>query len=299
MDFTLSDEQRQEPVAGISVGVVGGGTMGVGIAHRFAVRGATVRMVDLDFETAEAAVSRVVVTLDTAAHRERLTPEDARAAAGRLQPVASVADLPTGLDFVIEAVTEEANLKRTILTLAEQRDPLVLASNTSSISIDALARDLERPDRFAGMHFFNPVWAIDLVEVIRGSATAPETIDAIRRGVAFLGMEAAVITDSPGFASTRLGVLLGLEAIRMVEEGVAEPPDIDLAMELGYRHAMGPLRTGDLVGLDVRLAIAEHLAGVYGERFEPPALLREMVADGRLGRKTGRGFYTWNRPPDG
>jgi 3-hydroxybutyryl-CoA dehydrogenase len=279
----------------VDIGVVGGGTMGVGIAHRFSVRGATVRLVDVDLATAEAAAERVLVTLEKAVHRERLTREAAAGAAARLHPVAAVADLPAGLDFVIEAVVEDADLKRALLTSAERREPAVLASNTSSISIDALARELVWPDRFAGMHFFNPVWAIDLVEVIRGPATAADTIDQIRRGVTFLGMEAAVINDSPGFASTRLGVLLGLEAIRMVEEGVAEPADVDLAMELGYRHAMGPLRTGDLVGLDVRLAIAEHLAGVYGERFEPPALLRSMVADGKLGRKAGRGFYTWEQ----
>lgn len=279
----------------MDIGVIGGGTMGVGIAHRFAVHGATVRLVDVDLDAAEAAVERVLVTLEQAVHRERLTAEAANVAAARLHAVAAVDDLPQGLDFIIEAVVEDADLKRSILAVAEGCHPAVLASNTSSISIDALARDLEQPDQFAGMHFFNPVWAIDLVEVIRGEATTDETIDEIRRGVSFLGMEAAVINDSPGFASTRLGVLLGLEAIRMVEAGVAEPGDIDLAMELGYRHPMGPLRTGDLVGLDVRLAIAEHLAGVYGERFEPPALLRTMVAEGKLGRKAGQGFYTWDQ----
>lgn len=279
----------------MDIGVVGGGTMGVGIAHRFSVRGATVRLVDVDLATAEAAAERVLMTLEKAVHRERLTPEAAAAAAARIHPVSAVSALPTGLDFIIEAVVEDADLKRALLRSAERCEPGVLASNTSSISIDALAEGLEQPAHFAGMHFFNPVWAIDLVEVIRGSATATGTIDEIRRGVAFLGMEAAVINDSPGFASTRLGVLLGLEAIRMVEEGVAEPADVDLAMELGYRHAMGPLRTGDLVGWDVRLAIAEHLAGIYGERFEPPALLRSMVAGGDVGRKAGQGFYTWEQ----
>ena len=279
----------------MDIGVIGGGTMGVGIAHRFAVHGATVRLVDLDLDAAEAAVERVLVSLEKAVHRERLTAEDANGAAARLHAAAAVDDLPQGLDFIIEAVLEDADLKRSILAIAEACHPAVLASNTSSISIDALARHLEQPDRFAGMHFFNPVWAIDLVEVIRGEATREETVDEIRRGVSFLGMEAAVINDSPGFVSTRLGVLLGLEAIRMVEAGVAEPGDIDLAMELGYRHPMGPLRTGDLVGLDVRLAIAEHLAGVYGERFEPPALLRTMVAEGKVGRKAGQGFYTWDQ----
>lgn len=277
----------------VEVGIVGGGVMGVGIAHRFAAHGARVHLADLDREHAEASVARVVATLRRAVSRGKLTAAVADAAAERLVPVSGVDTLPDGLDLIVEAVVEDPDVKRRILVAAERREPDVLASNTSSISIDALAEPLGDPGRFAGMHFFNPVWAMDLVEVIRGTATAEDTIDRIRGFVELLGMEAAVVNDAPGFASSRLGVLLGLEAIRMVEEGVAEPADIDRAMELGYGHPMGPLRTGDLVGLDVRLAIAEHLAGVYGERFAPPELLRRMVAEGRLGRKTGRGFYEW------
>jgi len=277
----------------VEVGIVGGGVMGVGIAHRFAAHGVRVHLADLDREHAEASVARVVATLRRAVSRGKLTAAVGDAAAERLLPVSGVDTLPDGLDLIVEAVVEDPDVKRRILVAAERREPDVLASNTSSISIDALAEPLGDPGRFAGMHFFNPVWAMDLVEVIRGTATAEDTIDRIRGFVELLGMEAAVVNDAPGFASSRLGVLLGLEAIRMVEEGVAEPADIDRAMELGYGHPMGPLRTGDLVGLDVRLAIAEHLAGVYGERFAPPELLRRMVAEGRLGRKTGRGFYEW------
>jgi 3-hydroxybutyryl-CoA dehydrogenase len=173
-------------------------------------------------------------------------------------------------------------------------DDAVLASNTSSISIDALATDVARPARFLGMHFFNPVPSSRLVELVAGTATDPGVIARVRGWVEDLGKSAVVVRDAPGFASSRLGVALGLEAIRMVEDGVAAPVDIDTAMELGYGHPMGPLRTTDIVGLDVRLGIAEELHAQLGERFAPPALLRRMVAEGRLGRKSGRGFYEWS-----
>lgn len=274
--------------------VIGGGTMGIGIAYRFAVSGWSVRLVDVDAAAAAAAVARVRAVIDGAVARERLTALQAEEAAARLAPVGSVDELPEGLDIIVESVFEDATVKRPVLAAAEARDPALLASNTSGISIDLLAADLSRREAFFGMHFFNPVWAIHLVEIVRGAETSADTIELVREIVAGLGMQAAVVNDSPGFASTRLGIVLGLEAIRMVEEGVAAPEDIDRAMELGYRHPMGPLRTGDLVGLDVRLAIAEHLAATYGERFEPPQLLRDMVAEGRLGKKTGKGFYDWD-----
>jgi 3-hydroxybutyryl-CoA dehydrogenase len=277
-----------------SVGVIGGGTMGVGIAYRFAVAGASVYLVDLDLDHAEGSVTAVRAALERAVERGKLDRDAAARAGARVTAMPDIGAVPEALPLIVEAVVEVPDLKADILGRAEGRHPAVLASNTSSISIDALAADLEAPERFAGMHFFNPVWAIDLVEVIRGAATSEDTIDTIVEIVASLGMEAAVVNDAPGFASSRLGIVLGLEAIRMVEEGVAAPEDIDKAMELGYRHPMGPLRTGDLVGLDVRLAIAEHLAGVYGERFEPPELLRKMVEEGKLGRKTGEGFYEWS-----
>ena len=277
-----------------NVAVIGGGTMGIGIAYRFAVAGAGVHLVDLDIEHAERSVDGVVAALGRAVDRGKLAPDQAAAAGALVTPAGSIEVVPPQPDFVIEAVIEDPELKATILTAAERLEPGVLASNTSSISIDQLAAGLRSPERFAGMHFFNPVWAIHLVEVVRGAATSDETIARIATAVAKLDMEAAIVNDAPGFASTRLGLVLGLEAIRMVEQGVAEPADIDRAMELGYRHPMGPLRTGDLVGLDVRLAIAEHLWGVYGDRFEPPRLLRDMVAEGRLGKKSGRGFYDWD-----
>lgn len=273
------------------IAVIGGGTMGVGIAHRFAAHGADVTVVDIDADAAAASVGRVAATLRTAADRGKLA--DADAAIERLVPVGSIADIARGADVIIEAVVEDLEVKRRILVEAERRLPHVLASNTSSISIDRLAEPLEHADRFVGMHFFNPVWAIPLVEVVRGSETSEETLAAVASMVSALDMEQAVINDAPGFATSRLGVLVGLEAIRMVEEGVGTPSDIDTAMRLGYRHPMGPLMLGDLVGLDVRLDIAEHLSSVYGDRFLPPQLLRDKVAAGELGRKTGRGFYDW------
>ena len=275
------------------IAVIGGGTMGVGIAHRFAARGAVVSVVDVDLEAARSSVGRVAQTLITAADRGKLDPENLDGAVENLHATRSIEELPGGLDLIVEAVIEDVVLKQSILALAEARTPSVLASNTSSISIDELARGLTSPELFAGMHFFNPVWAMHLVEVIRGSATSQATLDTISSMVEYLGMEQALISDAAGFATSRLGVLVGIEAIRMVQEGVAEPEDIDRAMSMGYRHPMGPLMLGDLVGLDVRLKIASHLASVYGERFEPPELLVSMVAEGRLGKKSGVGFYDW------
>ncbi len=275
------------------IAVVGGGAMGIGIAHRFAANGAVVSVVDVDLDTARSAVDRVTETLAKAADRGKLDPNDLDGVVANLHAVGSVAELEQGYDLIIEAIIEDVGLKQSILAAAEERAPAVLASNTSSISIDELAEDLSHPDRFAGMHFFNPVWAMHLVEVIRGADTSTATLDRISTMVTFLGMEQALINDAPGFATSRLGVLVGIEAIRMVQEGVAAPVDIDRAMSLGYRHPMGPLMLGDLVGLDVRLKIASHLASVYGERFEPPELLRKMVDEGRLGKKSGSGFYDW------
>ena len=196
---------------------------------------------------------------------------------------------------VVEAIPEIPDAKRDLLAAAEKVVPptALLASNTSSLSITDLAGALERPERFLGMHFFNPVPLSALVELVVGEGTAPGAVDDARQWVARLGKESIEVRDAPGFATSRLGVALGLEAIRMVEEGVATPADIDKGMMLGYRHPMGPLRLTDLVGLDVRLAIAEHLAATLGPRFEPPALLRDKVANGELGKKSGRGFYDW------
>lgn len=277
-----------------TVGVLGGGRMGAGIAQSFAAAGSTVVVVESGEEAARAARERVAAGLRRAAERGKLG-EEAERVLERVTVTASVDGLPAAADLVVEAVPEDAALKVRMLAAAERAvgEGAVLATNTSSLSVTELAGALTRPERFLGLHFFNPVPASALVELVVAERTAEGTVRAALEWVRALGKQDVVVRDSPGFASSRLGVALGLEAIRMVEEGVAEPEAIDTAMSLGYRHPMGPLRLTDLVGLDVRLAIAEYLHGTLGERFAPPRLLREKVARGELGRKTGQGFYTW------
>lgn len=276
------------------VGVLGGGRMGAGIAHAFVLAGSHVTVVERDDETADAASARIRESLRRSVERGTTARsiEDLESALETATDAAAFA----GCDLVVEAVPEDPALKRDALARVEAAlgPSAVLASNTSSIPIGELAASLARPGRFLGLHFFNPVPASLLVEVVVGDATDPALADAACDWVAAIGKTPIVVRDSPGFASSRLGVALGLEAIRMLEEGVASAADIDAAMELGYRHPTGPLRTTDLVGLDVRLGIAEELRATLGDRFEPPALLRRMVAEGRLGRKSGRGFYEWS-----
>ena len=213
-----------------------------------------------------------------------------------VETTTDVAQAVAGADLVVEAAPESMELKESIFSQVDEAAPddAILATNTSSLSIGRIASVVRDPSRFVGMHFFNPVHIMKLVEVVWG----PETSDATRNAaVDFarrLGKEPIVVKDAPGFASSRLGIVLGMEAIRMVEQGVATAEDIDKAMELGYRHPMGPLKLTDLVGLDVRLGIAEYLHETLGsDVFEPPALLRRMVEDGKLGKKSGEGFYEW------
>ncbi|GAA11916.1 MULTISPECIES: 3-hydroxyacyl-CoA dehydrogenase family protein [Gordonia] len=275
------------------VGVVGGGRMGAGIAQVFATLGSAVTLV----ETADrqAALDRVVAGLRRADERDKLDGRDVDEVAGRVSTAAAVHDLARDTDLVVEAVPEVPALKVAVLTAVEVAvgTRTVIASNTSSISIAELGAALTDPSRFVGMHFFNPVPASSLVEIVRSPTTSTSAVDVVRRWVAMLGKSEVLVNDSPGFATSRLGVCLGLEAIRMLEDGIADAESIDRAMELGYRHPMGPLRSTDLVGLDVRLAIAEHLEGTLGGRFSPPQLLRDKVARGHLGRKSGRGFHEW------
>lgn len=283
-------------ISNILVGVIGGGTMGTGIAYAFSATAAEVTLVEPDAERRAVAITRIGELLDGAVARGRITLDRAQAARAALKAVPDVNDLPAGLDLIVEAVPEVPDLKRSVLGAAARRDPHLLGSNTSSISISLLASDLPDPSRLVGTHFFNPVWSMPLVEVVAGRQTAPWAVDAAVEVAWSIGKEPIVVRDAPGFATSRLGVLAGLEAIRMVEEGVASAHDIDRGMELGYGHPMGPLRLTDLVGLDVRLNIAEHLEVAYGAAFRPPRLLREMVAAGHLGKKAGQGFYRWDEP---
>ncbi|WP_017600841.1 3-hydroxyacyl-CoA dehydrogenase family protein [Nocardiopsis lucentensis] len=278
-----------------TVAVIGGGTMGAGIVQQFLTRGADVVLVEATAEATEAGRGRVAAGLDKARQRGKIDAEPA-AYLERLTTVTDTAAIPTDTGLVVEAVPERPDLKIAVLTAAEAAvgEETVLASNTSSLSVTDLAAALKRPGRFLGTHFFNPVPASKLVEIVTAPDTDAGVVASVRGWVGALGKTEIVVRDAPGFATSRLGVALGLEAIRMVEEGVASPADIDTAMELGYRHPMGPLRLTDLVGLDVRLAIAEHLARELGDRFTPPELLRRKVAEGRLGKKTGQGFHSWD-----
>ena len=276
------------------VGVLGGGRMGAGIAHAFLLAGAHVALVERNDTEADAARERVLRAVDASI---------SRGATGETRPELE-ARLAVGADFglfsdrelVVEAVPEVRALKVDALQKVEAQlaDDSALASNTSSISIDDLADELQRPARFLGLHFFNPVPASNLVELVTGSATSAELVADAQSWVSALGKTPITVRDAPGFASSRLGVALGLEAIHMLEEGVASASDIDAAMMLGYKHPVGPLKLTDLVGLDVRLGIADYLHQQLGARFEPPALLRKLVSEGKLGRKSGQGFYRWD-----
>ena len=280
------------------VTVLGAGVMGHGIAQVAAMAGHRVTLHDPDAAAADRGLARIRANLDKGVSLGKVSEESRTAALDRIALASSLASACAEADLVVEAAPERMELKRSLFRGVEAAasPSALLATNTSSLSIDAIARVLAGPSRFLGLHFFNPVHLMALVEVVRGSRTDQATLDT---GVAFargLGKEPIVVRDAPGFASSRLGVALGLEAMRMVEEGVAEPAAIDKAMELGYRHPMGPLRLTDLVGLDVRLAIADYLhEKLGGERYRPPAILRRMVEEGKLGRKTGEGFYRWDR----
>jgi len=278
-----------------TVAVVGAGTMGHGIAQVAAQAGYAVRLADAVPGAARAALERIRANLDGGVKRGKVTAAERDAALARIEVAAGVADAARGADLVIEASPEDLDLKRDLFArLAAAAPAAVLATNTSSLSVAAIASAASRPERVVGMHFFNPAHLMKLVEVVTHEGTSAAARDAAVVAARRMGKEPIVVRDSPGFASSRLGVALGLEAIRMVEAGVASPEDIDRAMTLGYNHPMGPLRLTDLVGLDVRLAIAQYLhRTIGGDRFAPPALLERMVAEGKLGRKTGQGFYAW------
>jgi 3-hydroxybutyryl-CoA dehydrogenase len=275
------------------VGVLGGGRMGAGIAHAFLIKGATVVVVERDDDAAAGARTRVADAVAKSASRGVLdgTPEEALA---RFSTSTDYSDF-AGCGLVVEAVPEDFELKVSALKAVEEQlsAHAFLASNTSSLSVTDLAAQLQRPASFVGLHFFNPVPASTLIEVVVARETSAELAAQAKAWTEALGKTAVVVNDAPGFASSRLGVAIALEAMRMVEEGVASAEDIDAAMVLGYKHPTGPLKTTDIVGLDVRLGIAEYLHSTLGERFAPPQILRDKVARGELGRKTGKGFFDW------
>lgn len=277
------------------VTILGTGTMGRGIAYLSAMAGLDTVLFDVEQGALDAAKAAVDATLRKGVEKGKVSAEAAREAIARVQLVPELEPAVSGADLIIEAVPENFELKTDLFAQADLfcGPDTILASNTSSISISKLAGNVERRDRFIGMHFFNPPHVMKLIEIVRGERTSDATVEQVTAIAAKMGKTAILVRDSPGFATSRLGVAIGLEAIRMLEEGVASAEDIDRAMELGYNHPMGPLRLTDLVGLDVRLGIAEYLASTLGPRFEPPQLLRDKVAQGKLGKKTGEGFYVW------
>jgi 3-hydroxybutyryl-CoA dehydrogenase len=279
-----------------AVAVLGAGTMGHGIAQVAALAGYRVFLRDVDREALARAVRAIESNLVKGIQRGKLTDDERDQALQRLRCTVSLEEAARA-DLFVEAAPERMELKQSILREVEgaARGDFIFATNTSSLSITEIASASRAPGRVVGMHFFNPVHIMRLVEIVVGRQTADETVEAVRAVALKLRKEPITVRDVPGFASSRLGVALGLEAMRMLEQGVASAKDIDTAMELGYNHPMGPLRLTDLVGLDVRLSIAEYLHAALGsESFRPPEILRRMVAEGRLGRKTGRGFYEWN-----
>ncbi|MBZ0233604.1 MAG: 3-hydroxyacyl-CoA dehydrogenase family protein [Deltaproteobacteria bacterium] len=278
-----------------TVAVLGAGTMGHGIAHVAALAGHDVRLYDVTQELADAGRGKIVASLDKGVSLGKVQADVRDAAIARITATGDLAAACTGADLVVEAVPEKLELKRELFAAVERAAPAtaLYATNTSSLPVAKIAGAVGDPSRMIGMHFFNPVHLMKLLEVVHHAASDPSAVaTAVALGEAW-GKTAIVVKDSPGFASSRLGLTLGLEAIRMVEEGVASAADIDTAMKLGYGHPMGPLELTDLVGLDVRLGIADYLSDALGPTFEPPELLRKKVAEGKLGKKSGEGFYTW------
>lgn len=277
------------------VGIVGAGTMGHGIALLFAQKGMTCVLVDSSSNALEVARSKIAQILNVAVAKKRFSEDESKNVSER---IALRTDLKSCKEacLVIEAVPEVASLKKAVLTQIESvvGSDCLLASNTSCLSIDHLGQDLLYPERFLGLHFFNPAFKMPLIEIVVGKKTSTQCLQNANELAEKLGKRSIVVKNSPGFATSRLGLALGLEAIRMLESSVASAKDIDQAMKLGYGHPMGPLELTDLIGLDVRLNIAETLyTELNSPVFKPPELLKELVARGALGKKSGKGFYDY------
>ena len=278
------------------VGVIGAGTMGHGIAQVAAASGCDVVLMDTTADLAERGLQRIRDNLADGIKRGKVTEQERDEILGRVRVSGNASSAARDRDLMIEAVPERMDLKVALLQWIEAYlpDDAIIGSNTSSLSISSMQNALRLPHRMIGMHFFNPVHINRLVEIVRGNVTSADVVEATQGFVRRIDKDGIVVKDSPGFATSRLGVLLGLEAMRMFEEGVASAEDIDRALELGYRHPVGPLKLTDLVGLDVRLDIARYLhSELGGDQYKPPAILEQMVAEGKLGKKTGQGFYKW------
>jgi len=295
--ITDSDEQKTAAARPIRrIAVLGAGTMGHGIAQVAAAAGYDVVLRDINETAIAHGRQSIERNLAKGIQLGKIGEDDREQTLAHIQTTTRMDDIAAA-DLIIEAAPENLELKQNTLRESEGlvSADCIFATNTSSLSIEEIAAAATRPDKVVGMHFFNPVHLMRLVEIVVGRRTSDETTAAVRIVSQQMKKEPIVVRDVPGFASSRLGVTLGLEAMRMVEQGVASARDIDTAMELGYNHPMGPLRLTDLVGLDVRLSIAEYLHGKLGsEAFRPPEILRRLVSEGKLGKKSGEGFYKWN-----
>jgi 3-hydroxybutyryl-CoA dehydrogenase len=278
------------------VTVLGAGTMGHGIAQVAAVSGFAVTLFDVEESLARQGLERIRENLAKGVERGKVDAVTRDAALGRLAAASDLGVAVRQADLVVEAAPERMDLKKRIFRDVSAAAPAhaILATNTSSLSVTEMATAASGPDRVVGMHFFNPPYVLTLLEIVRAAKTSEATIERVKAIGTKMGRDMIVVTDSPGFATSRLGVVLGLEAMRMFEAGVASAEDIDLAMKLGYRHPMGPLELSDLVGLDVRLDIADHLhKELGGEQYRAPEILRRLVREGKLGKKAGQGFRRW------
>jgi 3-hydroxybutyryl-CoA dehydrogenase len=279
------------------VTILGAGTMGHGIAHVCAKAGLETVLYDVDLGAVDTGLKMIRTDLDRFVSAGELTETERDEVLGRIQRSSDLAFAVQGSQLIIEAAPESMDIKRGLFRLLDQRvgEDTVFATNTSSLSISQLASDMAHPGRFVGIHFFNPVHEIELVEVVWGEDTSEITRELVVDFVQAIGKHPILVRDSPGFAASRLGMVLCLEAIRMIEAGVTRPEDIDRAMALAYGHPEGPLKLADLIGLDVQLEAAAYLYGALGsEAFRPPKLLEQMVAEGKLGKQSGEGFYSWS-----
>jgi 3-hydroxybutyryl-CoA dehydrogenase len=281
-----------------NVAVIGAGVMGRGIAHSCALGGFDVTLTDVSMDILDKALAEIRQNLHKGIDRGKLTLQQKEAALTRLSCLTDLAAAASNADLVIEAVTEDLTLKQDLFNQLDQMCPAhtCLASNTSAMSITEISAMTARPDKVIGLHFFNPVHIMKLVEIVSGLETSPTTVDICEAACRHMGKETVRINEYPGFVTSRINALIGNEAFHMLQEGLASPEDIDRAIKLGLNHPMGPFEMIDLVGLDTRLNILNYLHDTLGEKYRPAPLLVKYVKAGRLGRKTGKGIYEYDKP---